>query len=227
MEPRQNLKALYFVMSLPYILAYCLMYILSRKFRTKCSEVVLVIHKLDLKFLSVYKYYIQAAEDHRGEYHLGIDQISFIRILVIYLSSGIKQGGSTIEQQLVRVITNQYERTLKRKLIEQLLALYISIRFDKDQIVSAYLQVAYLGTNITGIFELADKLGLDTSKDSKALAIEFSARLKYPEPAKYSMKWLEKYYRRKCCIVLIADKYLVKQRINAIDDVRQYSQSEQ
>ncbi|WP_219812545.1 MULTISPECIES: transglycosylase domain-containing protein, partial [Aeromonas] len=131
---------------------------------------------------------------------------------------GIKQGGSTIEQQLVRTITGHYEPTLKRKLMEQLLAISIARKFNKDQIVSAYVQVAYLGTKISGVFELAKCLGLDVFRDSTILSIELSIRLKYPEPSKYSLIWHAKYQRRKNHIINLASKKLpkhIRENVNA------------
>ncbi|PSU72900.1 hypothetical protein C9J22_02840 [Photobacterium phosphoreum] len=104
--------------------------------------------------------------------------MSFFRVSYVYLIKGTKQGASTIEQQLVRTITGCYDITLKRKLSEQLLAISISREFDKNQIISAYIQTAYLGNNIKGVFQLAKHLGLDVWRDSEVLSIELSIRLK-------------------------------------------------
>jgi penicillin-binding protein 1A len=103
--------------------------------------------------------------------------LSFFRVSYVYLIKGTKQGASTIEQQLVRTITGCYDITLKRKLSEQLLAISISKEFDKNQIISAYIQTAYLGNNIK-VFQLAKHLGLDVWRDSEVLSIELSIRLK-------------------------------------------------
>ena len=55
------------------------------------------------------------------------------------------EGASTIEQQLVRVLTNDYERTLKRKLKEIYLASHLRKYADKETIAIAYLDIAYYG----------------------------------------------------------------------------------
>jgi penicillin-binding protein 1A len=165
---------------------------------------------LEHNFPTEYKYYLQLSEDHRGNVHFGVDQLSFFRVVYVYLTKGIKQGASTIEQQLVRTITGRYELTLKRKLLEQLLAILISREFDKNQIISAYIQTAYLGTNIKGIFQLAKHLGLDVWCDREALSIELSIRLKYPEPSECTFLWLTKYQQRKEHILALANKQLTR-----------------
>lgn len=168
------------------------------------------IIELDRPFPIEYKYYLQLSEDHRSHFHFGIDQLSFFRVLYSYLIKGTKQGASTIEQQLIRTITGRYDMTLRRKLSEQLLAILISREFDKSQITSAYIQTAYLGTNINGVFQLAKHLGLDVWHDSEALSIELSIRLKYPEPSEHSLLWLKKYQRRKRHLLTLTGKKLTK-----------------
>lgn len=212
------MRYIYIILSSPYLLAYYFVFVFSPYFRLLQSKVVNSIGELWCDFPSDYKYYLQIAEDHRGDYHYEIDQISFCRIIYQYIFRGIKQGGSTIEQQLVRTITGHYEPTLKRKLMEQLLAISIARKFNKDQIVSAYVQVAYLGTKISGVFELAKCLGLDVFRDSTILSIELSIRLKYPEPSKYSLIWHAKYQRRKNHIINLASKKLpkhIRENVNA------------
>jgi monofunctional glycosyltransferase len=193
-------------MSAPYFFITFMLFLTSRRFRTLQRNVSDTICKLNDEFPSTYLYVLQAAEDHRSKFHFGIDQLSFFRILFQYIRNGSKQGGSTIEQQLVRTITGNYEKSLSRKCIEQLLAISISSRFDKYQIASAYLQVAYLGTNIIGIFELAKMLNLDLNNDAQKLAIEYSVRLKYPEPSKHNEIWLKNYNRRKHHVAKLVEK---------------------
>ncbi|XAW88547.1 transglycosylase domain-containing protein [Vibrio sp. CDRSL-10 TSBA] len=175
------MKLLYLLLSLPYMLASCLLYVFSPKFRCLKREVTNKIIDLEHHFPAEYKDYLQLSEDHRSNVHFGVDQLSFFRVLYVYLIKGTKQGASTIEQQLVRTITGRYDLTLKRKLSEQLLAILISREFDKNQITSAYIQTAYLGGNIRGIFQLAKHLGLDVWRDSETLSVELAIRLKYPE----------------------------------------------
>jgi membrane carboxypeptidase/penicillin-binding protein len=53
-------------------------------------------------------------------------------------------GGSTLEQQLARVVTNRYEPTIRRKIEETLLASLLVGRIPKTDIPGLYLSVAYL-----------------------------------------------------------------------------------
>ncbi|MGR5154689.1 transglycosylase domain-containing protein [Photobacterium swingsii] len=159
-------------------------------------------HELPHEYLWV----LQLAEDHRNSHHFGVDQLSFFRIVFQRIFRGVKQGGSTIEQQLVRTITSKYELTLRRKIIEQLLAVIVSTKFSKSRIASVYLQVAYLGTNLQGVDSLARKLDLDVHTDSNYLAVECVSRLKYPEPSKSSSAWMKKYNRRKHHVVNLLHK---------------------
>jgi monofunctional glycosyltransferase len=186
----------------------------------------MTISGLNYQFSPHYLHILRVAEDHRNEFHFGIDQLSFLRIVTQYFLNGSKQGGSTIEQQLVRTISGNYNKSLNRKFVEQLLAILISLKFNKNQISFAYLQIAYLGTNINGIFELADKLNLDVVNDSKVLALECSVRLKYPEPSMHNKLWLRKYYQRKKHINKLqktANK-LLKRKNNSWSSLRDYIQ---
>ncbi|KXZ74483.1 Penicillin-binding protein 1A [Acinetobacter venetianus] len=61
------------------------------------------------------------------------------------------QGASTVAQQFVRVITERYERTLFRKLREQLLAVLITYEFNNKLIGTGYLNIAFLGSGMYGL----------------------------------------------------------------------------
>ncbi|MAA66350.1 MAG: hypothetical protein CL581_16460 [Alteromonadaceae bacterium] len=56
------------------------------------------------------------AEDHRNQLHYGIDPIAILSAFAGRVFKGKKRGASTIEQQFVRVITQRYERTVRRKI---------------------------------------------------------------------------------------------------------------
>ncbi len=68
-------------------------------------------------------------EDHRNRYHIGFDIIAITRAIYRRVTTGLKEGASTIEQQLVRVITADYSMTFSRKLKEILLAVVIRMKF--------------------------------------------------------------------------------------------------
>lgn len=90
------------------------------------------------------------AEDHRNALHFGVDPVAIIRALKVRLTSGARQGASTVEQQLVRTLTQRYEKTPRRKIREQILAVMLSKHFSKDDLCSAYLSVAFYGSSLVG-----------------------------------------------------------------------------
>jgi len=86
------------------------------------------------------------AEDRRFFRHGGIDVWAVIRAGVANLrQGGIRQGGSTITQQLARTLFLSGERVWGRKAREAALALLIECRHSKRRILEAYLNTIYLG----------------------------------------------------------------------------------
>lgn len=138
---------------------------------------------------------LEVAEDHRNQFHFGIDQIALFRAFFATLKGSI-QGASTIEQQFVRVVTSKYERTLKRKVLEQLLAVYVSSELTKEKIATTYLCIAYYGQNERGTLKLKNTTDTAFSKFKYSDAIAIVSRLKYPEPSQQSSQWLAKFERR-------------------------------
>ena len=101
-----------------------------------------------------------AAEDVRFRRHLGIDPIGIIRAAVSNVrAGGITQGGSTINQQIVKTRLLSQERTWRRKVVELILAIILDARLTKDQILELYLNDVYLGHHagspILGVDEAA------------------------------------------------------------------------
>src|SRR3954451_6037999 len=89
-----------------------------------------------------------AAEDVRFHHHLGVDPIGMARALWLDLRvHGIAQGGSTIDQQIVKARFLSNERTWRRKLVEMPLAISFDFRMSKDEILEIYLNEVYLGHN--------------------------------------------------------------------------------
>ena len=87
-----------------------------------------------------------AAEDVRFRHHLGIDPIGIARALVTDIrSGGIAQGGSTIDQQIVKARYLSQERTWRRKIVEIFLAVLLDARLPKDEILEIYINDVYLG----------------------------------------------------------------------------------
>ncbi|MDP6829650.1 MAG: PBP1A family penicillin-binding protein [Alphaproteobacteria bacterium] len=95
---------------------------------------------------------VVATEDRRFYSHFGVDPIGLTRAMVTNLFAGrIVQGGSTISQQLAKNVFLTHQRTLKRKVQEFLLALWLEANFSKDQILTLYLNRVYLGAGAYGV----------------------------------------------------------------------------
>jgi penicillin-binding protein 1A len=93
-----------------------------------------------------------AAEDRRFYQHNGIDYQAILRAAKSNVSAQkIVQGGSTITQQLARMVFLNQEKTLERKLREALLARKIERNLTKEQILERYLNLVYLGSGAYGI----------------------------------------------------------------------------
>ncbi|MCU1231299.1 MAG: hypothetical protein JWO97_4183, partial [Acidobacteria bacterium] len=87
-----------------------------------------------------------AAEDVRFRHHPGIDPIGMMRALMRNVrAGGIAQGGSTLDQQIVKGRFLSQERTWRRKFTEIALALLLDARMSKDEILEIYLNDVYLG----------------------------------------------------------------------------------
>jgi 1A family penicillin-binding protein len=95
---------------------------------------------------------VLAMEDRRFYSHMGFDPIGIIRAAKRnYDAGGIREGGSTITQQLVKVSYLTKDRTLERKIEEALLSLWLEVRLSKDQILERYLSSVYFGKGCYGV----------------------------------------------------------------------------
>jgi penicillin-binding protein 1B len=89
---------------------------------------------------------LQAVEDRDFKNHHGVDVWGIVRAMWVNAREGeMRQGGSTLTQQLVRGLFLTNERSVKRKINEALYAIIIESRFDKQTILEAYLNQVYLG----------------------------------------------------------------------------------
>jgi len=93
-----------------------------------------------------------ATEDRRFYYHWGVDPIGISRAIVQnYRRGRIVEGGSTITQQLAKVLFLTPDKSLQRKLKEAILALEIERRYPKDRILEMYLNQVYFGQGAYGV----------------------------------------------------------------------------
>lgn len=93
-----------------------------------------------------------ATEDRRFFKHSGVDIFGLFRAAFVNFFAGhVVQGGSTITQQLAKNVYLSHERTIKRKIQELALALYLENKFTKEQILTMYLNRIYTGNGNYGM----------------------------------------------------------------------------
>lgn len=101
---------------------------------------------------------VLATEDRRFYNHFGVDLIGLARASFANLRARrVVQGGSTITQQLAKNVFLSSERSLKRKVQEVMLALWLEHKFTKDQILTIYLNRVYLGAGTYGVEAAAQR----------------------------------------------------------------------
>ncbi len=87
-----------------------------------------------------------AVEDRRFFKHAGIDPVAIGRALMANLRAGdVRQGGSTLTQQLVKNFYLGRERSLWRKINEAVMAIMLEWRYRKEEIIEAYINEVFLG----------------------------------------------------------------------------------
>jgi penicillin-binding protein 1A len=93
-----------------------------------------------------------ATEDRRFYDHFGIDIAGTARALVTNAQAGgVRQGGSSITQQLAKNLFLSNERTIERKVNEAFLAIWLETRLSKNEILKLYLDRAYMGGGTFGV----------------------------------------------------------------------------
>ena len=131
-------------------------------------------------------YAVLAIEDRRFYSHFGLDPLGLVRAVFTNLFHGrLVQGGSTITQQLAKNLFLSQERTLKRKIQEAMLALWLEHELTKDEILSAYLNRVYMGSGIYGVDAAAR---LYFNKDVRDINLQEAATLAglLKAPSRYS-----------------------------------------
>lgn len=92
-----------------------------------------------------------AIEDKRFYKHKGVDWHGTARAIFSTIFGGSVQGGSTITQQLVKNVTGDNQNTVKRKVMEIYRAQEMEKRYEKDEILEAYLNEVYFGYSCYGV----------------------------------------------------------------------------
>ncbi|NDD45294.1 MAG: PBP1A family penicillin-binding protein, partial [Synechococcaceae bacterium WB9_4xB_025] len=97
-----------------------------------------------------------AAEDRRFYEHDGVDLWGISRAVVTNLRQrAVREGASTITQQLARTVFLSQDRTITRKLKEAALAYKLERQLSKEQILEQYLNYVYLGSSAYGVSDAA------------------------------------------------------------------------
>lgn len=93
-----------------------------------------------------------ATEDRRFYLHFGFDPIGLVRALIVNYKSGrVVQGGSTISQQLAKNLFLSPKRTIRRKVQEMVLAVWLEAKYTKAEILQLYLNRVYFGAGAYGV----------------------------------------------------------------------------
>ena len=104
-----------------------------------------------------YKDAVIAVEDRRFYNHGAIDPIALARAVFVNIKSfELREGGSTITQQLAKNIYFTQEKSALRKIAEIFMAYEIEKNCDKDQILELYVNTSYFGDGYYGIKEAAN-----------------------------------------------------------------------
>ena len=116
-----------------------------------------------------------ATEDANFYRHIGIDPFAIMRALKVNLqNNGVRQGGSTITQQLARGAFLTPERTMKRKFLEAIFAFKIERHYSKAEILDQYLNQVPYGANSYGVQAASETY---FGKNAKDLTLDEAAFL--------------------------------------------------
>jgi penicillin-binding protein 1A len=138
-----------------------------------------------------------SGEDHRHRRHRGFDLYAICRAMWNRLTYGRREGASTIEQQIVRVLTNRFEPTISRKIREVLLAALLNEAIPKSVMPKLYLSIGYFGWRMNGFVQACRRLDIRTETLSMEEAGALVARLKYPQPHVLPLSRLMQINRRR------------------------------
>jgi penicillin-binding protein 1A len=127
-----------------------------------------------------------ATEDRRFYDHFGIDVAGTARALVTNAQAGgVRQGGSSITQQLAKNLFLNNERTIERKVKEAFLAVWLETRLTKNEILKLYLDRAYMGGGTFGVDGAAHFYFNKSARDVNLAEAAMLAGL-FKAPTKYA-----------------------------------------
>jgi 1A family penicillin-binding protein len=164
----------------------------SRDGQTQLRPIESGTHR-ELRQLSDFSPYLPdaviASEDTRYYWHFGVDPIGILRAMIVNLTaSDLRQGGSTVTQQLARSLYPDYvgrENTAERKIREIIVALKLETFYSKDRLLLTYLNRVYLGVGSYG-FEDAAQFYFDKSASDLNLSEAATLVAILPAPNAYN-----------------------------------------
>ena len=113
---------------------------------------------------------VVSIEDKRFYKHCGVDIISIGRAFIRNIQAGeIVEGGSSITQQLAKMLFFTYDQTYLRKMEEAVTAVRLEMKYSKDEIITMYLNEIYLGGGAFGVYE-ASMLYFGVEPDELSIA---------------------------------------------------------
>jgi penicillin-binding protein 1A len=129
---------------------------------------------------------VLATEDRRFFNHFGIDVIGTFRALTVNAkASNVRQGGSSITQQLAKNLFLTNQRSLERKIKEAWLALWLERHLTKKEILKLYLDRAYMGGGAFGVEAAAEYYFGKSARDIDLAQSAMLAGL-FKAPTKFS-----------------------------------------
>jgi membrane carboxypeptidase/penicillin-binding protein len=147
--------------------------------------------------LTVFEKMVLVGEDRRFFRHNGVDYISVMREGLKFLVRLKHGGASTIDMQFVRMATGYYERTMRRKIYEMVLAVLIQFRYPKIVILRSYLRHAFFGSHLYGAEKACSvTFGKPLWNLTPTEAAKLASMLVYPRPQRPTKKWEANIERR-------------------------------
>lgn len=191
-------RVLIFLLSCPLLLLAWLSFRFSPRTQLDLKKCLMRVDRLSSTPSRELIRALVLSEDHRNSIHFGIDPIGILRAVFVFVSGRQVQGASTIEQQFVRTVTGERERTFRRKIQEQVTAINLCRVRDKKLIAAAYLESAHYGCGLKG----ASLCGIELADFEHALWIV--SHLKYPRPTHPDAAWYQKLEMRVSYLVDIS-----------------------
>lgn len=156
-----------------------------------------------------------ASEDVRFYKHPGVDIIGILRALYRDIKAGgIVEGGSTITQQLAKMLFLKPEKSITRKLKEAILSIQIEKKYTKDEILGLYLNQAYFGNRAYGIAAAAEAYFGKSYKELKIAEIALLAAMPKAPSAYNPFKKPEAALKRRNIVLkkMFEEKFISKEQ---------------